>query len=450
MKRICRVLLVSVIAIAMIGAAALPVSAASKTPGAVKGVKVTKATYNSVSLSWSKAKKAKKYEVQYKVTGASKWSTKKVASTKVTVTSLKQNTKYSFRVRGVNGKKKGKYSKVVYKKTYRLPAAVTGLKATLATEKAVSLSWNKNSKAAQYEVQYKAAADKSWKSKKTTAIKITITGLKQNTTYSFKVRGLDGPVAGAFSKTLAQKTYIMPAAVNGKSIFAIAQSKNEIKIKWTAAKNASGYEIRTWQLNSDFPADLQNSDYEEVEENKYVAKAEFTSRISMHPNTWYEFKVRSVNYKTGSFPALKSAWSAPFYACTTTGDRMITGMEEEKGYRAYEMHDVFAVGVDDPLIPMGTYEHSVYEGEDVEYTYYDTDAMNVAGISFPADFKRVDSDNIDLEYAGKTFRLGDQLDGRTIQKITLSPSCDPDQGATGDLEVTFTLTDAYGITLTWR
>lgn len=448
MKRICRVLLVSVIAIAMIGAAALPVSAASKTPGAVKGVKVTKATYNSVSLSWSKAKKAKKYEVQYKVTGASKWSTKKVASTKVTVTSLKQNTKYSFRVRGVNGKKKGKYSKVVYKKTYRLPAAVTGLKATLATEKSVSLSWNKNSKAAQYEVQYKAAADKSWKSKKTTAIKITITGLKQNTTYSFKVRGLDGPVAGAFSKTLAQKTYIMPAAVNGKSIFAIEQIKSRIKIKWAAAKNANGYEIRTWQLNSDSPADLQYSDYEEVEENKYVAKAEYTPRFYMHPNTWYEFKVRSVNYKTGAFPALKSAWSAPFYACTTTGDRMITGVEEN-GFRAYEMHDVFAVGVDDPLIPMGVYEYTDYAGEDIVDSYYETDVLRVDGISFPEDFKPVDSDNIDETFAGKTFNLGDSLEEQPIQEIILSPSCS-DQGATGYFDVTFKLSDSYRPTITWR
>lgn len=451
-KKLCSLLIVSVITVAMIGASALPVSAATKTPGTIIGVKVTNTTDKAVSLTWSKSKIAKKYEVQYKVSSASKWRTKSVTAAKITVSGLKQGTKYSFRIRGVNGKKKGKYSKVITKTTYKQPGKIIGVKATAATNKAISLSWTKSTIATKYEVLYKVSTASSWTTKTVTAAKITISGLKQNTSYNFKVRGINGPVAGAFSAVLTQKTYIMPDAVNGKSIFAKQQTKNEIIIKWAEASNANQYEIRTWQLNTDGPADLQYSDYMEVEENKFVALPEFTSKISLHPNTWYEFKVRSVNSRTGKFPVLRSAWSKPFYACTTTGDRIITA-KEENGVRAYEMNGVFVVGVDDVLIPMGTYRHDVYEGEDVlEYTYYDYDYMSVEGVSFPADFKQWDTLSggfEDSEFAGKTYRVGDKFDGKTIQKITVSLSRDSDNEAPGNYDIAFAYEGGGGTQVTW-
>ena len=444
MRSTVRFMLVLAIAFAVAGSSALPVSAATLTPGKIVGVKATKITDRAISLSWVRSTRAKKYEVQYKVTGASKWTTKTAAGAKITVNGLKQKTKYSFRIRGINGVKKGKYSNVFTRKTYGMPAAVTGLKATLATEKAVSLSWNKASNATKYEVQYKAASDSSWTSRKYTATRATITGLKPNTGYSFKVRGLDGPVAGKFSATITQKTYIMPARVDGKTIYAVKRTKDGITIRWPAAKNANGYEIQTWQLNGELPADQQNSKYDYDEANDvYIAKPEFTTVIRMHPNTWYQFKVRSVNSKTGKFPALKSAWSTPFYACTTSGDRVITG-KEVNGCLAYEMKEgPFVIGVDDALIPLG-----VYWRDDPSDPYYESDYMSVPAVTFPEDFNKGDDTNIDEDLRGKTYAVGGILDGCKIRSITLSPECG-DQGATGRYNVSFDLGDHYGVTLTW-
>ena len=95
-------------------AKAVPADDSSKTvkkPAKVTGVKAAKVTAKSVKISWKKASSAKKYEVTYK-TGKAKWVTKTTTKTNYTI-KVKKNTKVQVKVRGVNGTKKGAYSKVV-------------------------------------------------------------------------------------------------------------------------------------------------------------------------------------------------------------------------------------------------------------------------------------------------------------------------------------------------
>ncbi len=71
----------------------------------------------SVKLSWKKAANAKKYQIQYslnkKFKKAKKFATKQISTNKITykIKKLKKKT-YYFRVRGVNGKQYGPWSKV--------------------------------------------------------------------------------------------------------------------------------------------------------------------------------------------------------------------------------------------------------------------------------------------------------------------------------------------------
>ena len=89
-------------------------SAASK-PAKVTGVKAS-AKKMSVTLKWKKAKRAKKYQIwQYKAKKYKKIKTTKAK--KITIKKLKAATTYKFKVRAINGKKAGKFSKVVVIKT---------------------------------------------------------------------------------------------------------------------------------------------------------------------------------------------------------------------------------------------------------------------------------------------------------------------------------------------
>ena len=84
--------------------------AAAKRPAKVKGLSL-KLTGSRIKVSWKKAKNAKKYQV-YVRTGAGKWKMKKTLK-KLSFTAAGVNGRtYSFKVRGVNGKKKGAFSQV--------------------------------------------------------------------------------------------------------------------------------------------------------------------------------------------------------------------------------------------------------------------------------------------------------------------------------------------------
>ncbi len=96
--------------------------AATKKPAQVKSLKVTAKAANSVTLKWKKAANAKSYQVYAstkKSGGYKKVATVKSSKKNVTkkVKNLKGNTKYYFKVRAINGKKKGKFSAVKTAKT---------------------------------------------------------------------------------------------------------------------------------------------------------------------------------------------------------------------------------------------------------------------------------------------------------------------------------------------
>jgi|GEM_PF-138025 len=85
-------------------------AAKAKKPAKVKGLKVKVAkNKRKITVTWKKAKRAKKYAVQIKDKKTKLASTKTTKKRKL-VFSGQWSTSYQIRVRGINGKKKGKWS----------------------------------------------------------------------------------------------------------------------------------------------------------------------------------------------------------------------------------------------------------------------------------------------------------------------------------------------------
>ena len=126
MKKVLAITLTLLLTITVLASSGTGSFAASK-PGKVTGVSAKAASSSSVTLKWKKAKGAKGYQI-YKVTnnGSKKIATVKGASKKTyTVKKLKSNTRYRFKIRAFNKKKKyGKFSKTV---SVRLPKKTTVL-----------------------------------------------------------------------------------------------------------------------------------------------------------------------------------------------------------------------------------------------------------------------------------------------------------------------------------
>lgn len=87
-------------------------------PAKVSVKKVVNVKKKSIKISWKKAKNAKKYQIQYsldkKFRKAKKYKTKTISTKKLTYTvkKLTAKKKYYFRVRGINGKVYGAWSKI--------------------------------------------------------------------------------------------------------------------------------------------------------------------------------------------------------------------------------------------------------------------------------------------------------------------------------------------------
>ena len=159
MIRSTKKILAVVLAAAMI-AAFLPMTqetayaAKAKKPAQVKSLKVDVAEDNQVTVTWKKAKNAKKYTVSIKDGTTGLTASKSSKKTKLTFKGGNA-VKYTVKVQGVNGKKKGKFSKAVSKETNDL---VKAAQTELETAKAELEQVQKDKEAAEKEAQEAKAA----------------------------------------------------------------------------------------------------------------------------------------------------------------------------------------------------------------------------------------------------------------------------------------------------
>lgn len=150
------VILIVFMAIVLAFAMTTPVSHAAAKPGKVKLTSVKSESYNEIELFWKAAKNAKKYEVFRATSKNGKY--KRIKVTKVRIfynRKLEMNQEYFYKVRAVNGKKKGAFSKVK-SATPKLSRPWLWIESDLYTT--ILVSWNKVKGATGYEL-YRSSSD---------------------------------------------------------------------------------------------------------------------------------------------------------------------------------------------------------------------------------------------------------------------------------------------------
>lgn len=279
MKKLSKALLALCLSALLLCTTLLPAFAA---PAAVKALKVSATTVNSVTLKWSKTAGAASYQLQQY--SARQWKT--IATTKsrvYTVTGLTFGTAYAFRVRAYGSGAYGGFSPVV--KATTGPAAVKNLKAAKTSATAVKLTWSASPDAAGYRVQI--YRDKKWvtavKATTKTAAKVkTLAAGANNLVRVLPFAKQNGKVAFGLPTALKVKTPRLPAPSGLKTT---AVSSTAVKLTWNAVAGATSYVVYRVSGST----------------QKAVAKPTGTEALvkKLTPGTDYIFAVRAVSNLSG-------------------------------------------------------------------------------------------------------------------------------------------------------
>ena len=232
MLRICAILIAVAMAFTAI-AVSVDDSYAATAPAKVKNLKMTAKTKTSFDLKWSKAKGAKKYQIAYKVNGAKKYTFRTTKKVKFTISKLQSGTKYKVKVRAINGKKYGDWSKEKTLKTKiaKTPAKVQNVKLDKKTASSIKITWKKAKNAESYQVAYKKAGAKNYKIVSTTKLYRTISNLKTDTAYYIKVRSVNGSKTSKWTVAKKYRTQVNYAKAANETKVVVSATDENIKIQ---------------------------------------------------------------------------------------------------------------------------------------------------------------------------------------------------------------------------
>jgi subtilisin family serine protease len=203
-------------------------------------------TASGATLSWTAASGASSYVLNYRVVGASTWSSDiSTATNSYSLTGLTAATNYQFQVKTVcSTSSSSAYATAVAFTTTAAPTSCgipTALTATNLTATGVTMTWNAVSGATSYTLRYRLSGATTWTTSSTTTNSKTLSALSTNSLYEAQVKAICGTVNGSYtaSTTFTPTTATVCAMPNNLASSNITASG--ATLSWTAASGASSY-----------------------------------------------------------------------------------------------------------------------------------------------------------------------------------------------------------------
>ncbi|MBR9979179.1 MAG: S8 family serine peptidase, partial [Bacteroidetes bacterium] len=181
-------------------------------------------------------------------------------------------------------------------------SAPSGLSASVVSQTQIDVSWNSVSNASEYEIRIRDINNNT-STVQTTLTSHSWTGLSASSTYSFSVRAGDGSNWSSWSGEISATTMDNPPATP-TGFGATTVSASQINTGWNSVSNASEYEVRIRDGNS----------------NTSTVSTTSTSHswTGLSASTTYYFRVRAGN--SGGW----SAWSSEVSATTDDAPQSVT------------------------------------------------------------------------------------------------------------------------------
>ncbi|WP_339311041.1 fibronectin type III domain-containing protein [Paenibacillus sp. FSL k6-2145] len=220
-----------------------------------------------VNLTWAEVTDATKYEIE--ADGA---VVATVEEPSFTHTSLLPGTAHKYRIRALTDTNTSAWTAILTQST--IPASVTGLTVSSATNVAIALKWTAVTGATGYDLEIDGTVVP------VTGVAYTKSGLTANTDHTFRVRSKNAAGVGAWSELINGTTLLNTPVLKASS------EETVINLTWVAIADATKYEI-----------EADGAVVAKVEEPNY-------SHTALLPGTAHKYRIRALT-ETNT-----SAWTA--------------------------------------------------------------------------------------------------------------------------------------------
>jgi Pregnancy-associated plasma protein-A/Secretion system C-terminal sorting domain/Fibronectin type III domain len=160
-------------------------------------------TSTSATVSWSVASGASNYSLDYRVSGATTWTTLTVTGVSQILTGLTATTAYEYRVKTNCATSASAYTTAstftTTSPTTATCALPTNVNAANITSAGATISWTAASGASNYSLDYRVSGAATWTTLTVTGVSQALTGLAASTTYDYRVKTNCATSASAYT-----------------------------------------------------------------------------------------------------------------------------------------------------------------------------------------------------------------------------------------------------------
>ncbi|MFZ7116623.1 MAG: fibronectin type III domain-containing protein [Bacteroidota bacterium] len=209
----------------------------------------TSVTTSGATLQWGDVSGSNGYNVQYRVSGASTWTTVTTLSNSKALTGLSAATSYQYQVQTICSGGNSSYSGTVTFTTSGTSCAIPDVSKFTSTNKTSSsctVGWKAIGGSSGYNVQYKVRnSTNAWNTVNATTNSANLSGLAASTWYEFQVQTICSggtstfSASGIFATTASGSICAIPTGLTVVSVASTTAS-----FEWIGASGASSYNVR--------------------------------------------------------------------------------------------------------------------------------------------------------------------------------------------------------------
>ncbi|MEI9921933.1 MAG: fibronectin type III domain-containing protein [Bacteroidota bacterium] len=198
----------------------------------------TALTGSTIKIDWTDASSNETgFEIQRSLTSGSGFSlvtTTAVNAVTFTDSGLTPSTTYYYRVRAVNATLQSSYTSEVNATTGAIPAVPTSLSATAASSYSINLTWtDASSNETGFEIEHSLSSSSGFTLVTTTAANATSytdVSLTSNTTYYYRIRGVNSNGSSAYTSVANATT--LPHVPDAPTGLTATNGSSKINLNW--------------------------------------------------------------------------------------------------------------------------------------------------------------------------------------------------------------------------